>query len=160
VFTFRTLLTLGYEEFEAKKALECNSSVEAAVDWIEAHRDELMESKNQANQSTSQPPNSTTATIKTTNETHTNLTKDSNNTLVLKKEVLTSANTQIVSKESDDEAEKHKEFLQRQAQKIGAQQKRERQAMKEHEERLKVQLEEVLIHLLNLIQLLLIHLYL
>jgi hypothetical protein len=32
---------LGYEEGIAKKALACNPSVETAVDWIEAHRDEL-----------------------------------------------------------------------------------------------------------------------
>lgn len=130
-----SLLILGYEEAHAKKALACNPSVETAVDWIERHRDEL---EAEATQPQKTPSATLTLPVEKMNSANAPLKVEA-------PKPTTNPSTKPVlpsQQDTDEEAEKHKEFLQRQAQKLAAQQKREREAQRLHEERLRLQLEE------------------
>jgi hypothetical protein len=141
-----TLLNFGYDEPICRKALQNVKSVEEAVDWIERHQDDEIEPVAKPSTSLklpSQPSNTTQPNpvnpIKNTNNpipTSNNNNNNNNNA---------SSNKQPINTKKDDvdeEAEKHKEYLMRQASKLMGEQKREREAQKIHEERLRLQLEE------------------
>jgi uncharacterized membrane-anchored protein len=132
-----TLLNFGYEEPICRKALQNVKSVEEAVDWIERHQNDEIEPVVKPTSSLklpSQPSNITQPSpinqIKNTNPTPTNNISSNKQPVNAKKD------------DVDEEAEKHKEYLMRQASKIMGEQKREREAQKIHEERLRLQLEE------------------